>query len=222
MRIKTIGSGSQGNCYLLTNNAGHSLVIECGIHSREMLRALNYSIMEVDGCIVSHEHGDHAGHIKTYEKYALPVWKAWEEPPSIKVFGDFTIVSFELPHDGTENRGFVIRADDECVVYMTDMEYCRYTFKSMNPTVLMVECNHKIEYLNSDEVKYEHSIRGHCDLETCKELLKANHTASLKQVVLIHPSKDALDKEEALNSIKEVLNENVKICFAENGKTIEI
>lgn len=56
MRIKTIGSGSQGNCYLLTNNAGHSLVIECGIHSREMLRALNYSIMEVDGCIVSHTH----------------------------------------------------------------------------------------------------------------------------------------------------------------------
>lgn len=222
MHIKTLGTGSSGNTYLLTNKAGHTLIVECGVPAKQMLQALNYSIMEVDGAIISHVHSDHAGYVKQYEKYAIPVWRAWEDAPSMKVFGDFTVVSFELPHDGTENRGFVIRTDGHCLLYMTDFLYSKFTFTSIKPDTILCECNHQTEYLDSEEIKYQHSVQGHCDLETCKEFLKANVTDNLKQVVLIHPSRDWLEKGEALARISEVLPESVNLRFAEVGKTIEI
>lgn len=56
MHITTLGSGSDGNTYLLTNDSGRTLIIDCGVHAKKMLQALDYSIMNVDGAIVSHVH----------------------------------------------------------------------------------------------------------------------------------------------------------------------
>lgn len=54
--IKVVGSGSQGNAYILESN-GQILLIECGVGwDKKLLPALNFKegLEKVAGCIVSH------------------------------------------------------------------------------------------------------------------------------------------------------------------------
>jgi len=57
--LKVVGTGSSGNCYLLTVN-DQTLVIEAGINFTKVKKALSFDLSGVVGVLVSHEHGDHA------------------------------------------------------------------------------------------------------------------------------------------------------------------
>lgn len=63
MMVKTIGSGSSGNGYALISGED-ILLLECGVPAKEMLKAIDYQTSMVNGCILSHIHGDHAGYIE--------------------------------------------------------------------------------------------------------------------------------------------------------------
>ena len=138
------------------------------------------------------------------------------------MFGDFNVVSFDVPHDGTENRGFMIRADDERIVYVTDAEMSRYVFKQYKPSVLAVECNHEDSLMDTEAVKYSHSIRGHMALSTCKDFITANATDALKAVILIHASEDSLDWDKAVKEVQSIVPDTVKVAMAVKGTAVEI
>ena len=55
MKLKVLGSGSAGNCYLLQNEK-EILIIECGISYKKILQRLNFNLSSVVGCLISHEH----------------------------------------------------------------------------------------------------------------------------------------------------------------------
>lgn len=148
----------------------------------------------------------------------MSVFKPFENENKNCKFGDYRITAFDVPHDNCPCFGFFIRHKDEKIIYLTDAEYCGYVFKSLEPTVLMVECNFDEKYLNQDEIKYAHEIRGHLSTTTCKDFIKANDNDNLKQIILLHPSKGNLDKTEALTDIKAITDKPV--CFAEKGMTI--
>ena len=59
MKLKVLASGSKGNCYILESPTG-SLLIEAGIHWKEILKGLDYDISKVVACLISHEHKDHS------------------------------------------------------------------------------------------------------------------------------------------------------------------
>lgn len=222
MKILTVGSGSKGNCYVVESNSGQQLLIECGVPFKEVIKALDYDISNIQACITTHAHIDHYGQHKQYEKYAIPIWQAWKFENTINVFGDFVVVSFDVPHDGTENRGFMIRADDERIVYVTDCEMCRYVFKTYKPSVLMTECNHEDSLMDTEAVKYSHSIRGHMALSTCKDFITANATDALKAVILIHASEDSLDWEKAVKEVQSIVPDTVSVVMAVKGTAVEI
>ena len=73
MRLHVIGSGSKGNCYLLKAGNGETLMLEAGVAFRKVLPALGGSTRNVAACLVTHEHGDHAGHVKEVMDYCIPV-----------------------------------------------------------------------------------------------------------------------------------------------------
>ena len=56
MILKVLGSSSTGNCYLLQSSEGETLIIECGVHLKEIKKALNFNIRNVAGVLISHEH----------------------------------------------------------------------------------------------------------------------------------------------------------------------
>ena len=52
--------------------------------------------------------------------------------------GSFAITSFPVPHNGTPNRAFIIKADGETVLYATDFEYIHYMNLSSHASYVMV------------------------------------------------------------------------------------
>ncbi len=70
--FKVIASTSEGNAYVM--NAGESLLIEAGASMAQIMHAIDYHVRNVEGCIITHEHGDHAGHINEVLSYGIPVW----------------------------------------------------------------------------------------------------------------------------------------------------
>ncbi|HEK4983654.1 TPA: MBL fold metallo-hydrolase, partial [Clostridioides difficile] len=57
--IKILGSSSRGNCYLLQLE-NETLILECGVSYKEILKGLDFSLENVVGCLVTHEHKDHS------------------------------------------------------------------------------------------------------------------------------------------------------------------
>lgn len=56
MKLRCLGSGSSGNCYLLTAGNGETLIIDPGVPIKEIKKALNWDISCVVGAVCTHHH----------------------------------------------------------------------------------------------------------------------------------------------------------------------
>src|SRR5713226_2400584 len=70
MKLTVLGSGSTGNSVLLVAN-GTRVLVDAGLSSRETVRRM--AIMgedpnALDGILITHEHGDHAGGLRVLMK----------------------------------------------------------------------------------------------------------------------------------------------------------
>ena len=211
MKLKCIATGSTGNCYTLTSNSGETLILDCGIPIKEIKKGLNWNIKDVVGCVVSHIHKDHSKSADTLSKMGIPVWKPYEEEnPKMQKYGSFTIQCFQLPHNGTTNYGFYIKAEGQKLLYMTDMEYCPYSFRKQAVDHMLIECNY---IADMDIPNYEHKILGHCELETCKGIIETNKSDALQNVILCHTAKETCDKDRIIAEIKKIVpNANVSVA----------
>ena len=55
MTLKCIGSGSSGNCYLISTE-NETLILDCGLPIKDIKKALNYDIRRISGVVVTHSH----------------------------------------------------------------------------------------------------------------------------------------------------------------------
>lgn len=222
MILKVIGTGSSGNCYALYNSKGECLLLDAGLPYQKILEGLNFQISNVVGCLVTHIHADHSKSIKDLASAGVICWRAWMEEQAVtRKFRSFSVTSFEVPHDGTDNRGFLIRTDRQTVLYATDYEYIPVTFKSWKINHMILECNYTPEMLNEDEFKYKHVLRGHASLETAKGVVKANRTGKLRNVVLCHMSAGS-DLGRMTKEVSEVAGAAVKVQTAVPGTEIRM
>src|SRR3979411_2237771 len=70
MKISVLGSGSTGNSVLLVAN-GTRVLVDAGLSARETARrmsALGEDPNSLDGILITHEHGDHAGGLRVLLK----------------------------------------------------------------------------------------------------------------------------------------------------------
>jgi phosphoribosyl 1,2-cyclic phosphodiesterase len=66
MRITVLGSGSTGNSVLITGG-GTRVLVDAGLSARETVRRLalvGEDVARLDGIVITHEHGDHAGGLR--------------------------------------------------------------------------------------------------------------------------------------------------------------
>lgn len=87
---------------------------------------------------------------------------------------------------------------------MTDFEYCSYVFAKQKVNHILVECNYQQEYVNKDLPNFEHKVRGHCSLDTCKEFVKVNATDSLETVLLLHIGQETCNPMECVTEVQKV------------------
>lgn len=56
MILKTVATGSSGNCHLLIADSGETLILDCGVPIKDIKKGLDWNIRSVSGVIVSHSH----------------------------------------------------------------------------------------------------------------------------------------------------------------------
>lgn len=118
--------------------------------------------------------------------------------------GKFHIFCFQVPHNGTENYGFLIMVDGQKLLYLTDLEYCPYVFKKQRLDHMLIECNYQKKYVDMDAPNYVHKVKGHCKLETCKGIVEANKSDTLQNIILCHLGGDTTDADECVAEVKKI------------------
>lgn len=134
--------------------------------------------------------------------------------------GNFRVAAFDLPHNGTPNYGFLIQHGGFRMVYMTDFEYCRWSFRNHNLNAMLIECNHT--ETNSEASNYAHVVLGHASLEVTSNFVKHNATPYLTNVILCHLSEENADPEMIMDEMLGVVPPMTKVDIAEKGMVIEL
>lgn len=207
MKLTILGSNSSGNCYVL-HNSYTALIIEAGIDLLEVKKLLNFDISKIQGCIVSHEHIDHAKHIDNYVKSGINVYvsegtkdilqnknlKTLNKNKDNKI-GDFVIIPFKAIHDAKEPIGFLIYHDDiKPILFLTDSKYLLYNFHQHFGTIIIeanFDNNILIEKYLSGKINNSVRLRimeNHLSIQNCIDAIKRNITDKTENIVLIHLS----------------------------------
>lgn len=219
MFLKVLGTGSKGNCYILTDESGESLILDCGVKSKDIKQALNFDFSKVSGVLVTHEHKDHSQSAEELETYGLDVWMP--ERRNRKTFGSYAVSAFELPHGETPTTGFYIRhINGFKMLYLTDFQCCAYRFVKQEVNAILIECNWSKEFVNVDAPNAHHKILDHASSGVCKEFIKVNATNKLRSVILCHYS-NAVDIFAEVEEIKKLVP-RANVDYAEKGKEIEL
>ena len=238
MELKVLGSSSSGNCYILECGS-EALIIEAGISFINVKKALGFNLRKVVGCLVTHQHNDHAKYLKTmcdhgFRTLALPevyegkgCWGNRSMIAEVKkryTLGNFKVMPFPACHD-VPCIGYLIQ-HPECgrVMFLTDSFMCEYTFPGLDQ--IMIECNYSdarlIQAIQEGRTKLsqrERLMTSHLELESCKGILKANDLSKVCNVVLLHLSDNNSDEEQFVNEIQGSTGKPV--YAARPGMTIE-
>ena len=231
MEIKSLASGSSGNCYWISDGES-PLLIEAGISIKKIKEKLNYKLHEVDGCLCSHEHGDHSKSIKelcqagincymspgTAEKVGYHNHRV--TPISVlEPIGNWNVKPFDCQHDAAEPIGFLIQNQktNEQLLYLTDSIYSKFRFHGLN--YIMLEVNFCKEILNKNVSKgiisparKNRVIRSHMGLETAKEFLRANDLSQVREIWLLHLSDRNSNAEQFKKEIQQITGRPVKVA----------
>ena len=201
---------------------------------------IDWKISDVVGCIVSHEHGDHARYIKDFMQSGIPVYTAFETQTALEVItgehttaispnkscqiGSFTVTPFNVPHDTEiECYGYLIEHEEMGeLLFLTDLEYCKYDFSSMKVEQIMVEANYSMDLVDRNEPNYEHRLRGHMSLDTALKFISTNDNPALRNVVLIHLSDKSGDPALFKQKTEETVKYGANVYIAEKGLEVDM
>jgi len=234
MKIKILASGSAGNCYWISDGKT-SLLLEAGIPFRKIQKGCDFRLSSLGGCLVTHEHGDHAKAADVLMKKGVDVYasqgtataKGWSghrlhivKSMEYFVIGTFTIMAFALEHDATENMGFFIISQEtqEKLLYVTDTHYVPYEFEGL--THIMCECNydHDILSQNVRSGRVPHTlatriIDSHMSIDGVEEMLREMDLTHVKQIYLLHMSEDNSDAAAFKERIQRLTGVEVYACY---------
>ncbi len=228
MDLKIIGSSSLGNSYLLEND-NEALMIECGVNFQRVKETLNFNTSKVVGCIMTHEHMDHAKAYKkvmesgidlyatkgTFEALSIEGHRAKVIPQKgVFMVGNFKVMSFDVMHDVEEPCGFIISHPD-CgkVLFLTDTLYSPYTFTGLNN--IIIEANYCKQTLDRGKINTflrNRILKSHMSLDTCKKFLRANDLSQVNNIVLIHLSDRNSDEKRFKKEVEELTGKTVTVA----------
>ena len=229
--ITPLASGSSGNAYHVTQG-GASLLLECGLTYKQIKKGLGFNAGGLCGCLVSHEHMDHARAVGLLAARGIDIYASGGTLEALGVkhhrlhtikamkqfmVGPWRVLPFETRHDATEPLGFLIAGGDEKLLYVTDSCYVRYRFAGL--THIMIECNYAGDIL-AENVKAgdihpalrRRIARSHMSLETVKEMLLANDLSRVGEIWLLHLSCDNSDGRRFKREVEEITGKPTYIC----------
>lgn len=233
MILRCISTGSSGNSYALMDGKS-ILLLDLGVSAKEIKKAIDFRISDVVGAVVTHRHKDHSLASEDFEKMGIPVFAPYKSLESIN-FDNWkgTTQAFALTDlngkfmhtnaDGSECPcyGFLIAHPNlGRLLYITDTELVKWRFKNINH--ILISCNYIKDNLDDENLaKRNHVLRGHMELETVKEFIKANASDSLQNVILCHLSNSNADAERMVSEVQSIVPQ-ANVDYARAGLEIEL
>ena len=247
LRFISFGSGSSGNCYLLTTPTD-GLLIDIGVGLRSLkknFRDYGLSFSQVHHVLVTHDHADHIKSVGSFSKdQHVPVYTTkmvhegitknycvQQKVPSDYVnyvekgtsftIGDFKITPFGVPHDSSDNVGYMVEAEGTAFCVITDAGYVTDEMKEYisKADYLVIEANHDVEMVKNGpypaflkERILSHT--GHLSNVECGEALVENMSEHLKHVWLCHLSEE--------NNHPELVRKTIETLFHEKGLSVDV
>jgi phosphoribosyl 1,2-cyclic phosphodiesterase len=236
LHLSILGSGSSGNSALVETEKTR-LLIDGGLSARQTLLRLaqcGVNPIEIDGILVTHEHGDHVGGLDVWCKhFATPIYcnrltaevlrqSAPELRKDWKIFStgsnfhikDIEIETFPVPHDAVEPVGFVLHHGAAAVGVLTDLGFAtKLVFERVRQAhTLMIETNHDEKLLQNDtkrpwSVKQRIMSRhGHLSNAAAATVLAELLGGKLRRAVLGHLSRDCNTPELAIGTVRSALD----------------
>lgn len=227
MKLKVIGSSSAGNCYVLQPSDGKALIIEAGCKLEEVGKAVTFAWGKIAGCIVTHEHQDHAAHISDLQSRGVKVYTAAATAGKLNNYGihtlekvsnrkrifevgDFRIKWFDVNHDAAHPVGYLIQHPEMgTLAFVTDTAEIKWKFPSIDH--LMLEANYDPDHprFNTLSESYINRVMlSHLSIKQAEDFVAKNGTPDLQTITLIHLSSRHADRKEFAKRIKAICTAN--------------
>ena len=233
--LNVISTGSKGNAYILS--AGKDcLLIEAGICFSDLLKATNYNLNNIEDCLISHKHKDHAKCIKDIIESGICIWTNAEtasySPKRIQVpeynkkttlaNKNFSIYAVQGNHDVELTIFQILHKDGNVFVFATDTSELPIDFYA---DYFFVECNYDEDTLNNNSMNGNVNVgfvnsrvaNTHLSLEYLVNYFTDLNADYLKGIVLLHKSRNNADLQ-AFKKLQDVVN--CPVYIAEKGKII--
>lgn len=222
MKFNIIRSGSSANLYTVKSDT--SIIIEAGLSGVALKKSLNYMISSYSGALFSHSHLDHFKGCKDIINSGVNCYMSKETAKKlnfnhhrIKIvnplqqfyIGDWVILPFPTQHDCPGSMGYLIENNGEKLVFITDSYYCKYKFKNL--THICIECNWSSKTLSTNinidlKKRLEYS---HFNLDRVVDFLNSNNLDMVREIYLLHISKNNGDPELFKKTIQQLTGKQV-------------
>jgi len=231
IRFASLGSGSRGNATLIEKN-NTRILIDCGFgvkDTRARLERLGLSLDDLDGILVTHEHGDHIGGVgrvaracgvAVYCSHGTHLTGRLGKVPDLRLIsshkrfavGDLEVEPVPVPHDAKEPGQYIVGDGAVRLGVLTDLgsitPHIRQCYARCEG--LLLEANHDPQMLEQGPYPPKLKRRvggayGHLSNGQAQSLLKELVHDRLQHVVAAHISDKNNTCDLARQSLADVL-----------------
>jgi len=158
IRFLIVGSGSKGNATLVYDETT-LFQIDMGLsfsRIKEGLEEIDHTKEDIKAILITHEHSDHIDGLPV--EHDVPIYASEGTlfnptkvitPQKGFALGDFMITPIGVSHDAANPIGFIIKQEQESLVYVTDTGYLSEENLALmkGATYYILESNHDYKML---------------------------------------------------------------------------
>lgn len=232
MEFISLASSSRGNAYIVEDKeSGERLLLECGIPYAKLKQLLDHDFSDVVGCLVTHEHKDHALSAPSLLRDGIDVYTSYGTAETFKngelakiieegqqfTIGGFEVLAFRTFHDAAEPLGFLIRRGNDVLMFATDT--VNLNVYADGVTIYALEANYDKYILEEnehiiDKVKAR-TMRSHMEVRTLLGYIKKCDLSNCRAVYLLHLSAAYSHEKRFVEWVSELCGDiPVTVCKA--------
>ena len=175
VQLTVLGSGSSGNCALVTTGET-TVLIDAGLSAKQLCLRMEMAGVApeaLDGILITHEHQDHTRGLEIFcAKREIPLlctpltqetlvrdipfrqapkWQLMQTGSRFR-FRDLEIECFPVPHDAVDPVGFVVADDESRLGVLSDVGYVTNLIRDRlaGSDSLFIEANYCSKLLEAD------------------------------------------------------------------------
>lgn len=209
MKLNCVSSGSNANCYFLTNSKGEILILDCGVPLHTLVRNKGFTRFKyVVGALITHVHKDHSLSVDDLLRSGVDVYGYMNLQPKKRYkIGNYEVIPFYVEHD-VLNYGFIIseKGQHGRFVYATDCANLPVIADVDNWLIECNYCNEKWdENLMSDHANLRYLgrvLESHMGLDNLVAYFD-KATKKANKIILCHLSENGnADKQIMLDRLR--------------------